>query len=123
VQRLPNVNTLIDQGIDARFFQVTRAGEIVWSMSRPMQVLRRSCRCSCAGKVHFWRGALRFCALRGTRQGFSSGRLQTGCIGHRVVSSLQEKTMSERSTPEPSDGPSIDDEAAANLAFADEGFA
>ena len=31
--------------------------------------------------------------------------------------------MSERSTPEPADGPSIDDEAAANLALADEDFA
>jgi hypothetical protein len=35
VQRLPNGNTLIDEGIDGRFFQVTRAGEIVWEYVSP----------------------------------------------------------------------------------------
>jgi hypothetical protein len=35
VQRLPNGNTLIDEGIDGRFFQVTRGGEIVWEYVSP----------------------------------------------------------------------------------------
>jgi hypothetical protein len=35
VQRLPNGNTLIDEGIDGRFFQVTQAGEIVWEYVSP----------------------------------------------------------------------------------------
>ena len=35
VQRLPNGNTLIDEGIDGRFFQVTEAGEIVWEYVSP----------------------------------------------------------------------------------------
>lgn len=35
VQRLPNGNTLINEGIDGRFFQVTRAGEIVWEYVSP----------------------------------------------------------------------------------------
>jgi hypothetical protein len=35
VQRLPNGNTLIDEGIDGRFFQVTPSGEIVWEYVSP----------------------------------------------------------------------------------------
>ena len=35
VQRLPNGNTLIDEGIDGRLFQVTRAGAIVWEYVSP----------------------------------------------------------------------------------------
>ena len=35
VQRLPNGNTLIDEGIDGRLFQVTPAGEIVWEYVSP----------------------------------------------------------------------------------------
>jgi hypothetical protein len=34
-QRLPNGNTLIDEGIDGRFFQVTQKGEIVWEYVSP----------------------------------------------------------------------------------------
>ncbi|MGH8143863.1 MAG: aryl-sulfate sulfotransferase [Steroidobacteraceae bacterium] len=34
-QRLPNGNTLIDEGIDGRFFQVTRQGRIVWEYVSP----------------------------------------------------------------------------------------
>lgn len=35
VQRLPNGNTLIDEGIDGRLFQVTPAGQIVWEYVSP----------------------------------------------------------------------------------------
>lgn len=35
VQRLPNGNTLIDEGINSRFFQVTPKGEIVWEYMAP----------------------------------------------------------------------------------------
>lgn len=35
VQRLPNGNTLIDEGIDGRFFQVTPEGRIVWEYVSP----------------------------------------------------------------------------------------
>ncbi len=35
VQRLPNGNTLIDEGIDGRFFQVTPQGDIVWEYVSP----------------------------------------------------------------------------------------
>ncbi|MEY8710411.1 aryl-sulfate sulfotransferase [Mangrovibacter phragmitis] len=34
-QRLPNGNTLIDEGIDGRFFQVTPTGKIVWEYIVP----------------------------------------------------------------------------------------
>lgn len=34
-QRLPNGNTLIDEGMDGRIFQVTRQGEIVWEYVNP----------------------------------------------------------------------------------------
>lgn len=34
-QRLPNGNTLIDEGIDGRFFQVTPQGKIVWEYVSP----------------------------------------------------------------------------------------
>jgi hypothetical protein len=34
-QRLPNGNTLIDEGIDGRFFQVTPSGRIVWEYVSP----------------------------------------------------------------------------------------
>lgn len=34
-QRLPNGNTLIDEGIDGRFFQVTPEGKIVWEYVSP----------------------------------------------------------------------------------------
>lgn len=37
VQRLPNGNTLIDEGIDGRFFQVTPRGRIVWEYVAPMR--------------------------------------------------------------------------------------
>ncbi|GEB43785.1 aryl-sulfate sulfotransferase [Gluconobacter sphaericus] len=35
VDRLPNGNTLIDEGMNGRFFQVTPAGEIVWEYVSP----------------------------------------------------------------------------------------
>lgn len=35
VQRLPNGNTLIDEGINSRFFQVTPRGKIVWEYVAP----------------------------------------------------------------------------------------
>ena len=35
VQRLPNGNTLIDEAIWGRFFQVTPAGKIVWEYVSP----------------------------------------------------------------------------------------
>jgi hypothetical protein len=35
VRRLPNGNTLIDEGMNGRFFQVTPAGEIVWEYVSP----------------------------------------------------------------------------------------
>jgi hypothetical protein len=35
VQRLPNGNTLIDEGMTGRFFQVTPNGEIVWEYVSP----------------------------------------------------------------------------------------
>ena len=35
VQRLPNGNTLIDEGIDGRLFQVTSSGETVWEYVSP----------------------------------------------------------------------------------------
>ena len=34
-QRLPNGNTLIDEGMDGRFFQVTPSGDIVWEYVLP----------------------------------------------------------------------------------------
>jgi hypothetical protein len=34
-QRLPNGNTLIDEGADGRFFEVTREHEIVWEYVSP----------------------------------------------------------------------------------------
>jgi hypothetical protein len=34
-RRLPNGNTLIDEGMNGRFFQVTPAGEIVWEYVNP----------------------------------------------------------------------------------------
>lgn len=34
-RRLPNGNTLIDEGINGRFFQVTRSGRIVWEYISP----------------------------------------------------------------------------------------
>jgi hypothetical protein len=34
-RRLPNGNTLIDEGMNGRLFQVTRTGEIVWEYVRP----------------------------------------------------------------------------------------
>ncbi|HEY0798122.1 MAG TPA: aryl-sulfate sulfotransferase, partial [Candidatus Baltobacteraceae bacterium] len=34
-QRLPNGNTLVDEGMNGRFFQVTPAGEIVWEYVSP----------------------------------------------------------------------------------------
>jgi hypothetical protein len=34
-QRLPNGNTLIDEGMDGRFFQITPEGEIVWEYVTP----------------------------------------------------------------------------------------
>lgn len=34
-RRLPNGNTLIDEGMNGRFFQVTRKGEIVWEFVNP----------------------------------------------------------------------------------------
>jgi len=34
-QRLPNGNTLIDEGMDGRFFQITRDGDIVWEYVPP----------------------------------------------------------------------------------------
>ena len=34
-RRLPNGNTLIDEGYDGRFFQVTPKGEIVWEYVSP----------------------------------------------------------------------------------------
>ena len=34
-QRLPNGNTLIDEGMDGRLFQVTRGGKIVWEYVSP----------------------------------------------------------------------------------------
>ena len=34
-RRLPNGNTLIDEGMNGRFFQVTPAGEIVWEYVSP----------------------------------------------------------------------------------------
>ena len=36
-RRLPNGNTLIDEGMDGRFFQVTPAGEIVWEYVSPFK--------------------------------------------------------------------------------------
>lgn len=35
VQRLPNGNTLIDEGTDGRFFQITPSGRIVWEYVSP----------------------------------------------------------------------------------------
>ena len=35
--RLPNGNTLIDEGIDGRFFQVTTSGQIVWEYISPFR--------------------------------------------------------------------------------------
>lgn len=35
VQRLPNGNTLVDEAIWGRFFQVTPAGEVVWEYNSP----------------------------------------------------------------------------------------
>lgn len=37
VQRLPNGNTLIDEGVDGRIFQVTQSGEIVWEYISPFE--------------------------------------------------------------------------------------
>jgi Arylsulfotransferase (ASST) len=37
-QRLPNGNTLIDEGTDGRIFQVTRDGDIVWEYVSPYQM-------------------------------------------------------------------------------------
>ncbi|MGC2221103.1 MAG: ArsR family transcriptional regulator, partial [Methylocella sp.] len=34
-RRLPNGNTLIDEGMNGRFFQVTPQGEIVWEYLSP----------------------------------------------------------------------------------------
>jgi hypothetical protein len=34
-RRLPNGNTLIDEGMNGRFFQITRTGEIVWEYVSP----------------------------------------------------------------------------------------
>ena len=34
-QRLPNGNTLIDEGMDGRFFQITPSGDIVWEYVLP----------------------------------------------------------------------------------------
>ena len=34
-RRLPNGNTLIDEGMNGRFFQVSRSGEIVWEYVNP----------------------------------------------------------------------------------------
>jgi hypothetical protein len=34
-QRLPNGNTLIDEGMDGRFFQITPDGDIVWEYVPP----------------------------------------------------------------------------------------
>jgi hypothetical protein len=34
-RRLPNGNTLIDEGMNGRFFQITRKGEIVWEYVSP----------------------------------------------------------------------------------------
>ena len=34
-QRLPNGNTLIDEGMDGRFFQITPDGDIVWKYLPP----------------------------------------------------------------------------------------
>ncbi|HEX4051131.1 MAG TPA: aryl-sulfate sulfotransferase [Steroidobacteraceae bacterium] len=36
-ERLPNGNTLIDEGMDGRFFQVTGKGEIVWEYISPFR--------------------------------------------------------------------------------------
>jgi Arylsulfotransferase (ASST) len=36
-ERLPNGNTLIDEGINGRFFQVTREGDIVWEYISPVK--------------------------------------------------------------------------------------
>ena len=44
-QRLPNGNTLIDEGMDGRFFQVTPSGDIVWEYVLPFPRVR-----SVAGK-------------------------------------------------------------------------
>jgi len=35
VQRLPNGNTLIDEAMNGRFFEITRKGEIVWEYINP----------------------------------------------------------------------------------------
>jgi hypothetical protein len=37
-QRLPNGNTLIDEGTDGRVFQVTPAGDIVWEYISPYKM-------------------------------------------------------------------------------------
>lgn len=42
-QRLPNGNTLVDEGIDGRFFQVTPQGEIVWEYVAPMLGCANGC--------------------------------------------------------------------------------
>jgi Arylsulfotransferase (ASST) len=36
-QRIPNGNTLIDEGVNGRFFQVTPQGEIVWEYVSPFK--------------------------------------------------------------------------------------
>ena len=74
------------------------------------------------GLALFWRGVLGLCVLRGTRHGFFSGRLSDKLhrLPCRVVSSLHGENHVRALDAKPADGPSIDDEAAANLAFADE---
>ncbi len=34
-RRLPNGNTLIDEGMDGRLFQITAGGDIVWEYLNP----------------------------------------------------------------------------------------
>jgi len=36
-QRLPNGSTLIDEGMDGRFFQITPDGDIVWEYIPPLE--------------------------------------------------------------------------------------
>lgn len=40
-RRLPNGNTLIDEGMTGRLFQVTRSGEIVWEYINPYSIRQK----------------------------------------------------------------------------------
>jgi hypothetical protein len=68
VQRLPNGNTLINEGMFGRFFEVTPAGEVVWEYVNPLlcrPIMFFACtgtrRRRAGGKSSIW-GATRGCA-------------------------------------------------------------